>query len=148
MLTVEERKQEFTFNSELKLIDTLLTTLETKLHTFKQILPKLDPRRGLINFGGTMLKALLGTAEDSDITSLRNNFDVLQSRQQDSVYSVANQLTYIKKLDTITSVNGDAIANLSGIIRDDMMKSDDKFREITRDILWIIRQFTVKVFYL
>jgi len=148
LLTVEERKQEFTFNSELKLIDTLLTTLETKLHTFKQILPKLDPRRGLINFGGTMLKALLGTAEDSDITSLRNNFDVLQSRQQDSVYSVANQLTYIKKLDTITSVNGDAIANLSGIIRDDMMKSDDKFREITRDILWIIRQFTVKVFYL
>ena len=148
LLTAEEKEQEFTFNSLLKLTDTLLTTLETKLHTFKQILPKLDPRRGLINFGGTMLKALLGTAEDSDITSLRNNFDVLQSRQQDSVYSVANQLTYIKKLDTITSVNGDAIANLSGIIRDDMMKSDDKFREITRDILWIIRQFTVKVFYL
>ena len=62
LLTVEERKQKFTFNSELKLIDTLLTTLETKLHTFKQILPKLDPRRGLINFGGAMLKALFGTA--------------------------------------------------------------------------------------
>ena len=137
LLTVGERKQEFTYNSELKLIDTLLKTMETKLQTFKQILPKLDPRRGLINFGGAMLKALFGTAVDSDITSLHNNFDELQLRQQDIVHSVANQLTYIKKLDTITSVNADAIANLSGIIRDDMIKSHDKFREITRDILWL-----------
>jgi len=137
LLTVQERKQEFTFNSELKSIDTLLTTLETKLHNFKQILPKLDPRRGLINFGGAMLKALFGTAVDADITSLHNNFAELQSRQQDIVHSVPNQLTYINKSDTVTSVNGDGIANLSGIIRDDMIKSHDKFRQITRDILWL-----------
>jgi hypothetical protein len=137
LLTAEERKQEFTFNSELKLIDTLLTALETKLHTFKQILPKLDPRRGLINFGGAMLKALFGTPADSDITSLHNNFDELQFRQKYIINSVANQLTYIKKLDTITNVNANAIANLSDIIRDDMIKSHDKFREITRDILWL-----------
>jgi hypothetical protein len=84
-----------------------------------------------------MLKALFGTAVDSDITSLHNNFDELQSTQQDIGHSVANQLTYIKKLDTITSVNADAVANLSGIIRDDMIKSHDKFRETTRDILWL-----------
>ena len=133
-LTVEGRKQEFIFNSELKLIDTLLTTLETKVHTFKQILPKLDPHRGMINFGGAMLKALFCTAVDSDITFLHNNFDELQFRQQDIVHSVANQLTYIKKLDTITSMNADTIANLSGIVRDDMIKSHDKFRDITRDL--------------
>ena len=137
LLTVEERKQEFTFNSELKSIDTLLKTLETKLQTFKQVLPKLEPRRCLINFGGAMLKALFGTAVDADIISLHNNFAELQSRQQDIVHSVANQLTYMKKLDTVTSVNADAIANLSGIIRDDMIKSHDIFREITRDILWL-----------
>jgi hypothetical protein len=54
--------------------------LETKLHTFKQILPKLDPSRGLINLGGAMLKALFSTAVDSDTTSLHNNFDELQFR--------------------------------------------------------------------
>ena len=54
LLTVGESKQEFTFNSELILIDTLLTALETKLHPFKQILLKIDPRRCLINFGGAM----------------------------------------------------------------------------------------------
>ena len=93
LLTVEQRKQEFTFNSELKLIDSFLTTLETKLHTFRQILPKLDPCRGLINFNGSKLKILFGTAADSDITSLHNSFDELQSRQQDIVHSVSNQLT-------------------------------------------------------
>ena len=65
----------------------------------------------------------------SDVTYLHNSFEELQSRQQDIVHSVANQLTYTKKLDTITSVNADAIAYLSGIIR-------DKFWEITGDILW------------
>ena len=95
------------------------------MHTFKQILPKLDPRRGLVNFGGAMLKALFGTAVYSDITSLHKNFDELQSRQQDIVHSVANQHNYIKKLDTIASVNADAIANLSGIIVDDMIRSHD-----------------------
>jgi len=112
LLTVGERKQEFTFNSELKLIDTLLTTSETKLHTFKQILPKLDPRRGLINFGGAMWRALLGTPLVSDMTSLHNSSDELQSRQQDIVHSVVNQLIFTKKLDTVISVNADAIAKL------------------------------------
>jgi len=134
LLTVDERKQEFTFNSELILIDTLLKTLETKQHTFKQILPKLDPRRCVINFGGAGLKALFGTAVVSDVTSLHNSFEELQ---HDIVHSVVNQLTYTNKLDTITSVNADAIANLSGIIRDGMIKSRDKFREITGDILWL-----------
>jgi len=72
-----------------------------------------------------MLKALFGTAVYSDITSLHKNFDELQSRQQDIVHSVANQHNYIKKLDTIASVNADAIANLSGIIVDDMIRSHD-----------------------
>jgi len=71
-----------------------------------------------------------------DTTSL-HNFDELQFRQQDIVHSVANNLTYIKKLDTITNVNADAIADLSGIMRDDIIKSHDIFREITRDILWL-----------
>jgi len=96
LLTVGERKQEFTFNSELKLTDTLLTALETKLHTFKQILLKLDSRRGLINFGGAMLKALFCTAVVSDVTSLHNSFEELQSRQQDIVHSAVNRLTYTK----------------------------------------------------
>ena len=63
----------------------------------KRILPKLDPRRGLLNLGGTMLKALFCTAVVSDVTLLHNLFDELQSNQQHIVHSIDNQITYIKK---------------------------------------------------
>jgi len=46
-------------------------------------------------------------------------------------------VTYIKKLDAVMSVNSHAIANLSGILKDVLIKSDDKFKQITRDILWL-----------
>jgi hypothetical protein len=81
LLAVEQRRKNFTFTSELQSIETLLTTLESKLHSFKQILPKLDPCCGLLNLGGTMLKALFGTAVVSDMTQLHNMFDELQSNQ-------------------------------------------------------------------
>ena len=34
-------------------------------------------------------------------------------------------------------MNVEAIANLSGILRDNIIRSHDKFQEITRDILWL-----------
>jgi len=112
LLAVEQRGKDFIFTSELQSIETLLTTLESKLHSFKQILPKLDPRRGLLSLVGTMLKALFGTAVVSDVTQLHNLFDELQSNQQNIVHSIDNQITYIKKLDSDTSENAELIANL------------------------------------
>jgi len=66
LLEIREHKQEFTSISELGEIETLLGTLESKLLAFKQSLPKLDSRRGLLNNGGSLLKALFRTAVISD----------------------------------------------------------------------------------
>jgi hypothetical protein len=137
LLTAEKRSKEFSFISELRSIQTLLTVLESKLYSFKQIFPKLDSRRGLFNFGGSNLKTLFGTAVVADVTHLHNVFYELQSRQQDVVRSLKNQVTYIKRLDEITNVHVEAIANLSGIFRDNIIRSHDKFQEIARDILWL-----------
>jgi hypothetical protein len=52
-------------------------------------------------------------------------------------HSVANQLTYIKKLDTVAKVNTDDIANLSSIYKCNMISSHEKFQQIARDILWL-----------
>ena len=83
LLEIRERKQEFTSISELSQIETLLATLELKLQAFKQIWPKLDSRRGLLNIGGSLLKALFSTAVISDVTSLRDTLDELQSDQKE-----------------------------------------------------------------
>ena len=137
LLAVEQRRKEFTFTSELQSIETLLTTLESKLHSFKQILPKLDPRRGLLYLGATMLKALFGTAIVSDVTQLHNFFDELQSSQQNIVHSIDNQITYIKKLDSDSTENAEFIANLSSVIRDCIIRSHDRFQQITKYLLWL-----------
>jgi hypothetical protein len=112
-----------------------VVTLESKLQAFKQIFPKPDSRRRLLNIGGSVLKALFSTAVISDVTSLRDAFNELQSDQKDVVHSITNQFAYIKKLDSVVNVNVDAISNLSSIIKSNLIDSYQKFQQTTRDIL-------------
>ena len=46
LLLIEQQKQAFTPLSELKQIELLLYTLDTRLNEFHQVLPRLDTRRG------------------------------------------------------------------------------------------------------
>jgi hypothetical protein len=64
-------------------------------------------------------------------------FGELQCSQRVVIHSVTNQLTYIKRLDTITNVNVEAIANPSSIIKDTLMNSHERFRQTARDIIWL-----------
>ena len=86
---------------------------------------------------GTMLKALFGTAVVSDVTQIHNLFDELQSNQQNIVHSIDNQITYIKKLDSDTSENAELITNLSSVIRANIIRSHDRFQQITKHLLWL-----------
>ena len=63
-------KQDFTPISELRQVETLLDNLETKLYQFKQLFPKKETRRSLMNFGGTVLRTLFGTATVADLHRL------------------------------------------------------------------------------
>jgi hypothetical protein len=121
-------KQEFTPISELRHIETLLQYLESKLHDFYQILPRLDRRRGLINLGGSILKTLFGTATNSDIYQLHDTLSNLQSQNSDTVHSLSDQLTFVKKRSAATEINVDAIANLSSIVKDNVVQSHEKFQ--------------------
>ena len=115
----------------------MLDTLEVRLYNFQQLLPKLDLRRGLINFNGTILKSLFGTATIEDIHLLHETFDGLKSTTSEIVHSLNSPLTYVKKLDTLTNANTMAIANLSSIVKDIVIRSHDSFQKITQDMLWL-----------
>jgi len=83
------------------------------------------------------LKTLFGTATIYDIQELHSIFDDLQTKNADIVHSLENQLSYVKRLDKMTAINADAIANLSSIVKDNTIQSHDKFQQITRDIMWL-----------
>ena len=70
--------------------------MEWRLHNFKQVLPKLDRLRGLIDFGGAVLKTSFGTATVSDVHELHEVFNELQLSQTDIVRSISKQVKYIK----------------------------------------------------
>jgi hypothetical protein len=78
LLVVQRQRNEFTFISELRQIDILLNTSESRLNNFKQVLPKLDFRRGLINAGGIVLRTIFDTATITDLQALHETLDVLQ----------------------------------------------------------------------
>jgi hypothetical protein len=136
LLLVESQKQEFTPTSELRHVDTLLQQLEAKLESFHQILPRLDRRRGLVNIGGNVLRLLFGTATIADISELQNTLEKLQTQNSDIVHSLNNQVTLVKKLSSAVEVNTDAVANLSSIVKDNLVQSHAKFQQVARDLMW------------
>jgi hypothetical protein len=82
------------------------------------------------------LKTLFGTASVLETDELHNIFDELESRNSDWAHSLTNQLTYVKKLDTVTAVCVDAITNLSYVVKDSLVQSHDEFQQIVRDMMW------------
>ena len=116
-----------------------LDTLELKLHYFQKILPRRDRRRGLINLGGSVLQTLFGVATNSYIHLLHDTLNELQSSTSAIVHFLFSQVqvTYIKKLDVATKINSDAVANLSTIVKDIVIRSYDRYQESKRDMDWL-----------
>jgi hypothetical protein len=100
-------------------------------------MPRLDPRRSLINIAGVALKSLFGTAIDSDVRLLNDVVNELQLMIDDPVHCLANQLTYVKDLSTSNKINTDAVANLTAVLRDQVTRSHDEFQRIATDVLWL-----------
>jgi len=136
LLSVEQRKKEYTPIVELKQIEIFFNILESKLYDFYQVLPRLELRRALVNFGGKILKTLFGTATTSDIHLLHDVLHELQFQNSDISHSLSNLFTYVKKLNTDVKIDTEAVANLSNIIKDNMIQPHEKF-QVARDKLWL-----------
>jgi hypothetical protein len=63
--------------------------------------------------------------------------DEFKSKEADIVHSLANQLTYMKRLGQNTWINTDAISNMSTIVRNELVQSHDWYVQLTRDVMWL-----------
>ena len=43
----------------------------------------------------------------------------------------------MKKLDSLSAVNTDAIANLSSFVEEHLMNSHEQFQQVTRELMWL-----------
>jgi len=126
--SVELQKWKFTSVSEFRQIETQLKILEHKLNDFCQFLPLLDRRRSILGTGSTILRTMLETAFLAGLDKLHNILDELENYNSDLLHSLSNRVSYVKKLDTVTGINSQAIANLTTIIKDNLVHSHEKFK--------------------
>ena len=57
----------------------------------------------------------------------------MEDKNSDLVHSLSNQVTYVKKLNTVTGINFEAIANLTTVIKDNLVHSHEMFQNINKD---------------
>jgi len=114
-------QEEFTPLSELRQVETLLDNLESKLGQFKQLFPKKEPKRSLMNLGGTVLRTLFGTATMTDLHRLHEALGELQDKNSEVAHSLSKQVTFIRNLNTVASLNTKALVNLSSIVKDNVV---------------------------
>ena len=116
---------------ELRQLERTLASLENKLGDLKEFLPMIDRRRGLINTGRSILKVLFGTATVMDLDGLHKTIHVMHRKKDTIVYSLNQQVTYLKQLDDIVKFNYQTIANLSSILKGIALKAQEGFQEVS-----------------
>jgi hypothetical protein len=127
-------KQDLTPSSELRLVETLLDNLESKLCQFKQLFPKKEPKRSFMNFEVSVLRALFGTATMADLHRLHEAMGELQDKNSEVAHSVSKQVTLIRILNSVASLNSEALVNLCTIVKDNIAQSYGRCQETFKDI--------------
>ena len=77
---------------ELRQVNLALSSFEDKLAKLKRYLLKTN-RRGFVNAGGSILKAIFGVATVWDLNELHTTVDELHRKQDEIVHSLNQKVT-------------------------------------------------------
>jgi hypothetical protein len=114
---------------EVQRVQTFLDSLEGKLTNLKQFfLPKPGKKRGWINLGGRLLQVLFGTATTADLEGLHSTVNPLSKNQELISHSFNQQVSLFKQLDEIVRHDQETISNLTAIVKNYVIKVQDKFQ--------------------
>jgi uncharacterized protein with von Willebrand factor type A (vWA) domain len=126
--------------AELKQVLLQVNFLEAKLAVLKEYLPRAETRRGLLNAGGSVLKALFGTATMLDLNDLHSNVYELHRKEELMVHSLNQQVSYLKSLNGNVKANATAIFGLSGTLKNILNKTRESFQNVAAKLAWLNKQ--------
>jgi hypothetical protein len=130
---IDSHHNVFTPIAELNMVESYVNTLEARLREFLQVLPRSDKRRGLVDLEGLVLKTLFGTATIADLHQVRSTLSELEAKEALITHSLNNQLFYVKGIALSSRVNSDAIANLSNVIKSEIIQLHDRYTRLVTD---------------
>jgi hypothetical protein len=126
--------------AEINSVYAAISYLVNKLTTLKQFLPPPNRKRGLIDLGGSVLKAQFGTATVRDMNTLHHTLNQLHKWQEEVAHSVEQQVTYFTRLNKDVQFNYMAISNLSTTLRNLISRTEETFQEVSSKFEWASRQ--------
>jgi hypothetical protein len=130
LVHAQEFNDTYTSARELQQVKVILMLLEERLNGVKTMLPRVDARRGLIDLGGSLLKALFGTATVTDLNTLHDTVRALDENEENVIHVVNQHVTYIKQLDESVELNAKAITNLSKWTKDAILNLNDGWTKL------------------
>jgi hypothetical protein len=125
---------------EVQRVQTVLDSLEGKLTNLKQFLPKPGKNRDWINLGGRLLQVLFSSATTADLDGLHSTVDSLSKNQELISHSLNQQVSLFKQLDGIVRHNQETISNQPAIVKDYVIKVQDKFQNTVSRLEWLTKQ--------
>jgi hypothetical protein len=95
---------------ELSRVHDITTDLDDEIQNLERLLPYKQAknprkRRGLIDFGGQVLKCLFGTATYSEVQDLQSIVSKYEDQSDDTIHALKAQLTLIRIVDKETRQN-------------------------------------------
>ena len=139
MEAVEKVTHRTSLIDEVLPLQTAVNSLQSKLINLKRFLPRPERRRGLLTVGGSFLKLIFGTVTVADLADLHTTVDSLNQKQGEVVHSLNQQLTYFKQMESTVKLHHGAIANLSNILKDFAIKSQEKFQKTVSRLQWAVK---------
>jgi hypothetical protein len=130
-------RAQFTTVKELQHVENLLNIVERDINLFKDILPRMDERRSLLNIVGTAFKILFGTATVADMQSLHNTVERLHENREHLAHSVNEQITYLKSLDHSVKFNARSVAILAEKVKGVMLSFQNWTDRADLTLHWI-----------
>jgi len=96
LLYIQKFKTPLVPVNELNHIEYVLQKLEEEIHSFREMLPRLDKRRAVLSAVGSMFKWAFGTTTLLDVEELNETVDKVHRNEGDIIRSVNHQMTYLK----------------------------------------------------
>jgi hypothetical protein len=134
LVQVEEFVKPHNPINELRQVKATLSSLENRLEDLKDLLPKVDARRGLLNLGGSVLKVLFGTVTVADLEKLHETVERLHRNEKTVVHAVNQHVTYIKHLDDSVKFNAQIVSNLSTVVKSIALRMNSELASIVSEL--------------
>jgi hypothetical protein len=107
---------------ELSRVHDITSELDNEIQNLERLLPYNQvktprKRRGLVDFGGQVLKFLFGTATHSEVQDLQSIVSKCEGQSEDTIHALKAQFTLIRTVDKETRQNTVDLLEQARILR-------------------------------